>query len=160
MASDTRAPDQPHAGRCALTNVRLVRQYAKKHPTLAARVPRLVETLRQVEHESSINTVLQQQFDERRLPAVPEYRFAPPRKWAFDFAFPDLHLAIEIEGIDHQKKNRYARDLKKYNTAARMNWCLLRYTAKQVHNGSAIQEIQQVYLERHAALNSRRNHHP
>lgn len=136
-----------------------MRRYAKKHPALAARVPRLVEQVREAEQAASINTALQQQFEAAGLPAVPEFRFAPPRKWAFDFAFPDLLLAIEIEGIDHRKKNRYARDLTKYNTAARRGWCLLRFTARQVHQRKAIQEIQQVYHERLAAT-PRRNHSP
>jgi hypothetical protein len=30
---------------------------------------------------------------------VPEYRFHPTRRWRFDFAFPDLKLAIEIQGM-------------------------------------------------------------
>ena len=152
-------PGRPPGGAALSGNLLLVRKYVKKHPALAARVPRLLEQVREVEHAQSINTVLQQQFEAAGLPAVPEYRFAPPRKWAFDFAFPDLLLAIEIEGIDHRKKNRYARDLTKYNTAARRGWCLLRFTARQVHQRKAIQEIQQVYHERLAAT-PRRNHSP
>jgi hypothetical protein len=27
-----------------------------------------------------------------------EYVFAPPRKWRFDFAWPDIKLAVEING--------------------------------------------------------------
>ena len=150
MAALAANPSPRHrAGGEALNgNTLLVRRYVKKHPALAARVPRLVEQVRDAEHQESINAVLQEQFRSAGLPAVPEYRFAPPRRWAFDFAFPDLLLAIEIEGIDHRKKNRYARDLSKYNTAARRGWCLLRFTARQVHDRTAIQEIEQVYRER------------
>ena len=33
------------------------------------------------------------------LPApIPEYRFAPPRKWRFDWAWPAHHLALEVQG--------------------------------------------------------------
>lgn len=161
MAALAANPSPRHraGGEALSSNVLLVRRYAKKHPALAARVPRLVEQVREAEQAASINTALQQQFEAAGLPAVPEFRFAPPRKWAFDFAFPDLLLAIEIEGIDHRKKNRYARDLTKYNTAARRGWCLLRFTARQVHQRKAIQEIQQVYHERLAAT-PRRNHSP
>ncbi|HAT10302.1 MAG TPA: hypothetical protein DCS97_06855, partial [Planctomycetes bacterium] len=29
---------------------------------------------------------------------IAEHRFHPTRKWRFDFARPDIHLAIEIDG--------------------------------------------------------------
>jgi hypothetical protein len=33
------------------------------------------------------------------IPApIREYRFAPPRRWRFDLAWPSLRLALEIEG--------------------------------------------------------------
>lgn len=38
-------------------------------------------------------------IDEAGLPTpVREFRFHPVRKWRFDFAYPDMKLAIEVEG--------------------------------------------------------------
>jgi hypothetical protein len=30
-----------------------------------------------------------------------EHKFHPDRKWAMDFAWPDLKLAVEYEGLKH-----------------------------------------------------------
>src|ERR1041385_1632066 len=38
-------------------------------------------------------------MDWQRLPKpTTEYRFAPPRRWRFDFAWPEGRLALEVEG--------------------------------------------------------------
>ena len=29
---------------------------------------------------------------------IREHRFAPPRRWRFDYAWPDRRLALEVEG--------------------------------------------------------------
>lgn len=64
---------------------------------------------------------------------VPEYRFHPDRKWRFDFAFPDLKIAIECEGAvysrgRHTRGSGYIADTEKYNEAAILGWIVLRYT--------------------------------
>lgn len=68
---------------------------------------------------------------------VAEHRFAPPRRWAFDFAWPDQKLAVEIEGIfyhagqgksRHQGGKGYEADCAKYNAAVLAGWRVLRYT--------------------------------
>jgi len=44
-------------------------------------------------------TPLQQQIADAGLPEPEqEYRFAPERKWAFDFCWPPQRIALEIEG--------------------------------------------------------------
>lgn len=62
-----------------------------------------------------------------------EYRFHPVRRWRFDFAWPDLSVAVEIEGGvwtrgRHTRPLGYEADLEKYNTAALLGWTVLRYT--------------------------------
>ena len=63
-----------------------------------------------------------------RLPApVREYRFAAPRRWRFDFAWPHLMLALECEGMGrHQRFAGYRSDCEKYTQAALMGWRVLR----------------------------------
>lgn len=61
----------------------------------------------------------------------PEYRFAPPRRWRFDYAWPKTHVALEIEGGvwtngRHTRGAGFLRDLAKYNEAALRGWLLLR----------------------------------
>ena len=63
---------------------------------------------------------------------VPEYRFAPPRRWRFDYAFPEFKLAVEIEGGAwirgrHTRGKGFLADLEKYNAATLLGWSILRY---------------------------------
>lgn len=64
-----------------------------------------------------------------------EYRFAPPRRWRFDFAFPQQRLAVELEGGiytggRHQRLSGFVADCDKYNAAAAASWRVLRFTAR------------------------------
>jgi hypothetical protein len=80
---------------------------------------------------------------------VREYKFAEGigRKWAFDFAFPDEMVAIEIEGGTSYGKSRHSRgigfegDCEKYNCATRLGWKIYRYTTEMVTRGDAINEL-------------------
>lgn len=61
-----------------------------------------------------------------------ELVFAPPRKWRFDFAFPDKMIAVEIEGGvwsggRHRRPIGFIKDMEKYNAAALRGWRVLRY---------------------------------
>lgn len=70
---------------------------------------------------------------------IPEYveelQFHPDRKFRFDWAIPDLMIAIEYEGIISKKSGHttisgYTKDCEKYNMATMRGWKTLRYTAK------------------------------
>lgn len=69
-----------------------------------------------------------------RLPLdVREHRFAPPRRWRFDFAWREQKLAVEIEGGTyvnggHNRGKAYADNCEKYNAAVLHGWRVLRYT--------------------------------
>ncbi|MCB5206098.1 hypothetical protein [Methylovorus mays] len=56
---------------------------------------------------------------------VTEHVFHPTREWRFDFARPDIKLAIEVEGGTlsggrHTRGAGYEADCYKYNEAARL----------------------------------------
>lgn len=81
---------------------------------------------------------------------VMEYQFAPPRKWRFDFAWPDARsphgLAVEIEGgtwikSRHTTGSGFAQDCEKYNAAALAGWCVLRFTGAMVTSGLALETV-------------------
>jgi len=78
----------------------------------------------------------------RKLEPQREFIFCPGRKWKFDFCFPLLRLAIELEGGVHRIKGRFAGDVEKYNKATLMGWKLLRYTKEMVIAGTAIDEVE------------------
>lgn len=83
------------------------------------------------------------------LPApVSEYRFAPPRRWRFDLAWPAGLVALEVEGGvwvggRHVRGSGFERDLEKYNRAALLGWCLLRVTPAQITDGLAVPMIRE-----------------
>lgn len=88
-----------------------------------------------------------------------QYRFHTARKWALDFAwpaswvtldetgeFPVVHpLALEIEGMDHRRPQRYATDLKKYNALSLLGWTLVRFTPKEVTTRIAIETLEAIF---------------
>ena len=64
---------------------------------------------------------------------VKEYMFHYTRKWRFDYAIPELKVAIEIDGgvLDYGRHNRpqgYINDMEKLNNAASLGWYVLRFT--------------------------------
>lgn len=77
-----------------------------------------------------------------------QYRFCE-RRWMFDFAWPQYHVAVEVEGGTwsggrHTRGEGYAKDCEKYNRAAMDGWMVLRFTGEQVTGGMAIKTIQEV----------------
>lgn len=67
-----------------------------------------------------------------------EYRFDPIRKWRFDFAWPKLMIAIEVEGLNprgysgHTTVQGYVKDMEKYNAATVLGWRVLRYQPRDL----------------------------
>ncbi len=86
---------------------------------------------------------------------VAEHRFAPPRRWRFDRAFPTEMVAVELEGGvwsggRHTRAAGFLGDVEKYNAAALANWLVLRFTAADLPAAQAV--VDQVV----AALKMRR----
>jgi hypothetical protein len=66
--------------------------------------------------------------------------------WRFDFACPELHLAVEIEGGGwtggrHTRGLVFAHDLRKYQAAMRMQWDVYRCDHAMVKSGEAYETI-------------------
>ena len=61
-----------------------------------------------------------------------EHRFASPRRWRFDFAWPVEKLAVEIDGLvwnnrgGHQTVAGIMADCEKYETALLNGWRVYR----------------------------------
>lgn len=77
------------------------------------------------------------------VPPEREYRFGPPRRWRFDFAWPEHGVALEVEGGTwtggrHGRGTGFAADCEKYNAAALLGWIVLRATTEQVEAGQAL----------------------
>jgi hypothetical protein len=70
-------------------------------------------------------------------PGLPEpvhdIEFYPGRKWRFDFVFPSVKVAVEIEGATwaggrHNRGAGYEKDCEKYNAALDMGFVVYRYS--------------------------------
>jgi len=104
-------------------------------------------------HEDALVTLL---FWEKLPTPTRELRFAPPRRWRFDFAWPEHKLAVEVEGATwtagrHTRGAGFAKDAEKLNEAALRGWLVLRVTPEQIDDGRAVEWIKRALAERKAA---------
>lgn len=86
---------------------------------------------------------------------VQEHRFHPTRRWRFDFAWPELMLAVEVEGGGwtngrHTRGKGFSNDIQKYSEAMRLGWTVYRVDGALIGSGEALTVIE-VLLERNAA---------
>jgi very-short-patch-repair endonuclease len=80
---------------------------------------------------------------------VREFRFAPPRRFRFDFAWPDStnKVAVEIDGGTWMQRGRhttgsgYENDCEKLNLASLAGWRVFRFTGGMVKSGAAIATV-------------------
>lgn len=82
-----------------------------------------------------------------------EYRFAPPRRYRADFAYPERKLLIEVEGGvwtrgRHTRGAGFTEDAKKYNIATVLGFRVLRFTGEMINDGSALGVIEKVLNEK------------
>ena len=88
-------------------------------------------------------------FNHLNLSPVREFKFHPTRRWRFDYAFPELKIAIEYEGIvsaksRHTTMKGYTGDCEKYNEAAILGWKVIRITALMFKNLKALDFIERI----------------
>lgn len=106
---------------------------------------------------SALEQALSQHMRAMRFPEPDqEHRFAPPRRFRFDFAWPDQKLAVEVEGgtwgkSRHTTGKGYGKDCEKYNLAVLMGWRVLRFTGDMVRSGEAVEVIRRAIEIRSAA---------
>jgi len=82
-----------------------------------------------------------------------EHRFHATRKWRFDFAWPDLKVAVEIEGGTwtrgaHSRGKHFEADCEKYNEAAIGGWTVLRVTTDMIDDGRAVTFVERMIERR------------
>ena len=110
-------------------------------------------------------------------PPVREYRFAREvvgdgpgirkrlraaglKDWRFDFAWPSLRIAVEIEGGiwvrgAHVRGEKFTDDCEKYNFATLLGWKVYRFTAVMVKDGRALDTIERALLGDKACVGER-----
>ncbi|WP_281545871.1 hypothetical protein [Grimontia sp. SpTr1] len=79
-----------------------------------------------------------------------EYSFHPTRRWRFDFAWPALGLAVEVEGGGwtggrHTRGKGFEQDMTKYSEAMKRGWTVYRCDRRLIQSGEAVDAILQIY---------------
>ena len=102
---------------------------------------------------SALEETLRLQLEHRGLEPAREHRFHARRKWRFDFAFPDVLVAVEVEGGTHSggrhtRGEGFERDCEKYAEAAIAGWLLIRVTARMINNGTALDLVRRALRSR------------
>lgn len=102
--------------------------------------------------ENQIELSMLRRMQAANIPeASREYRFHPIRRWQFDFAWPAMKLALEIDGGiytrgRHAGASGFEQDCEKLNGAAILGWRVLRVTSDMVKDGRAIETLKQAML--------------
>jgi hypothetical protein len=78
---------------------------------------------------------------------IPQHRFHPTRRWAFDWAHPESRVAIEIHGGIWMHKSRHVSgsgfwgDRIKMNAALRLDWKVFELTSDDLSDPRIYSEI-------------------
>jgi very-short-patch-repair endonuclease len=84
---------------------------------------------------------------------VREYRFDPVRRWRFDFAWPDLQLAVELQGGIFGRKSGHntgagiRNGMEKLNRAQIAGWTVLQFYVDDVKSGAAALLVSEFLVE-------------
>lgn len=74
-------------------------------------------------------------FSNNKFLLTKQFKFHPIRRWRFDFSFPEIKVAIEIDGgqwaINGGRHNRDS-DREKMNAAASLGWVVLRFSNQMI----------------------------
>ena len=94
---------------------------------------------------------------------VTEHPFARHlgRRWRFDFAWPDRWLAVEVDGGAwvpgggrHTRGAGFAADHDKFNRAMLLGWRVLRFTSRQLADGSALADLAEALGDQSRSMNA------
>lgn len=90
-----------------------------------------------------------------------ELQFHPTRRWRFDFAWPDLMVACEVEGgvwvppgKEDQRAGRHLRgkgfeeDCVKYLEASILGWTVVRVSSQMAEDGRALELLTRLLAAR------------
>lgn len=96
----------------------------------------------------------EQMLFQMRAIGIPEpqrqFVFCHPRRWAMDYAWPELMLYLEVDGGSwnmgrHSRGAGMRGDAMKHNAASIMGWTCLRATTDMVKDGTALAAVEQAF---------------
>ncbi len=81
-------------------------------------------------------------------PPARQYRFDPIRRWAFDFAWPERRVSVEIQGgiyaktrLGHSSGSGIEAGMEKHNAAQLAGWIVLAYSDHGINDGSMVEDV-------------------
>lgn len=82
-----------------------------------------------------------------------EFKFHPVRRWRFDYAWPELKVALEIHGGvfvngRHTRGKGFTEDKVKMNSAQLLGWIVIEATTAQVKSGDMLVWINKAIAKR------------
>lgn len=85
-----------------------------------------------------------------------EVRFAPPRRWRFDFGWPSVKLAVEVNGAiwvsgRHSRGSGLVKEYEKMTAAAVLGWRVIPTTPRQIGDLAFWRAVRRAYDYREAA---------
>lgn len=98
--------------------------------------------------KSRLEEAMDRQIFDKGLPDPDrEVRFSDDRKWRFDFAWPEMMVALEVEGGvynqgRHTRPKGFEEDCVKYSMAAIKGWTVIRATGNMIKSGVAIKLVE------------------
>ena len=97
----------------------------------------------------TLEDVFSTQLESTKLLNFDQYKFHPTRKWRFDFAWPTIKVAVEIQGGTwtggaHVRGAGYEKDCEKLNNAVLLGWKVLYFTSKMVRSGEGLELLKRV----------------
>lgn len=118
---------------------------------------------KRIDYLSQFYYLLRSVADEEGLRLKEEYKFLKDRKFRFDYAFEEVKVAFEYEGIFSRKSRHltvtgYSRDIEKYNLAQAEGWVVIRATPLVLKKANELAEIiKKVVRERKKLLQSKKD---
>jgi len=82
-----------------------------------------------------------------------EYRFDLKHRWAWDFAWPECMVALDIQGGTwnaggHVRGKGYENDCRKYSTASILGWTIILATTDMVESGEVLALLEKALASR------------
>ena len=67
------------------------------------------------------------------------YFFLPDRDFELDYAWPEVKVAVEVQGMAHRIKGKWKRDIEKRALALLAGWRVLELDGDSVRSGRGLE---------------------
>lgn len=95
---------------------------------------------------SDLEELFAQQLSLTKLPQpVRQYLYLRGSKHTLDFAWPDLMLGVEVQGMVHRIKGTFKNDIKKRALGLLQGWTVLEVGGAEIRDGTAMEWLHQLF---------------